>query len=1356
MLSPYWLLILIVLVVLVLATLLLLYLLLKRARKVAYSPEPKAQAEEKKEAASTGFMQQASDLELRSSFKRAIKLLRTYVTGKDYRYQVPWYLMAGEANSGKSTVLESTGLDLAVDKSLQPDSRRLDWYFFNEGIVIDVSGDFVLRADGTSDQRGWNTISNLLQKHRPQRPLDGIVLTIPCTDLLRPGGLDHVQAHVIEQKATTLYKKLWQSQKILGMSLPVYVLVTKCDQVAGFTSFCREIPARLQSQMFGWSNPRTLETAYRPDSVSQAFQSIHQYLTQMQFEIYAERDETIPLTAPWTDIQAADDLFLFPSEMQSLRAPLQVYLDVLFKQSAFHESFFFRGLYFCGDNGVPPPIEALSPLREEAAVEWANEPIEFLPVTRPTDLPRELQTQNDRPVFLADLFEKKIFDEPFLARPIPKTLLSRNRTVIVCQVLSLLILLVGGGGLLLSYNGLKRQETELYEFLVEERDDLKSQLQDSYREGGTRPTISNISYQAGLLDTAAPEDDPTSVEHQTLHNSEAKLLAGMARMNGKWFYSVFMPGSWFSSINQSLKLSIAAAFKYVILESLRSDLEDRSRQLLNVEAGRGPLLGSVPEAKQSYLRVSANSVVYDHVRPDPNFALRTYVEELGMLRINIERYERLSKKDSASITDLRNLVDYLNHARVPESFDQENELYQQALKIAEGRPLDARQIYRDAALKVAEIIEELYDTSFDRANVNYDYLNDIGATEALLRRPEYTWLASSIFGPRSPFQGMTTSAALRELKQALQDLQREGFMSKNASFESTRAQRRVRRVLVWDQDTLRQSIAVYNDYQAFLANKSYEPSENLDNSVKQAATARVRSKIGTLIIQAQKYRPIAQLTEGSTFSESLIEETRGLQTAQDLLSQVLEVSGKLGIDQELRNALAAQTSYLLRGIQREFIAQRFYAMKAAPDFAWWDGSQPVSYVAYDLSGTDDVAAYLTIQRKNITLLARDLASPVMTFAASQNISSQTSQVNWSEILADLDAYDNKAPGNPIGALENFIRTDMDRVSVEACSQNVRPGERSADFFLRIRNSLRVQLYRRCTQLAHVKAVNDNLEALVNYREIEESFNRRLAGGFPFFEIGGQGAVPEVDPSALLEFFKLLDRKEKGAREALNRSSVFGASPQAALDFLDQLDNVHAFFAPLLEKKQGPVFDFRVQFRVDREEEIGANQIIDWKLEVGKKTFTYLSDDLTGHWVWGDPIRLTLRWANDSPRVPVSTALPARVRAANRVAVFEYNDRWALFTLLIKHGFLLRRAGTSADCDQGFDPDPYTLKFSVRTEPDPVIHPVQPEILKALTAEVFLRLSLAAANKQEPLMLPCFPVRAPSMPFVIVKPKAEDQ
>jgi type VI secretion system protein ImpL len=188
-----------------------------------------------------------------------------------------------------------------------------------------------------------------------------------------------------------------------------------------------------------------------------------------------------------------------------------------------------------------------------------------------------------------------------------------------------------------------------------------------------------------------------------------------------------------------------------------------------------------------------------------------------------------------------------------------------------------------------------------------------------------------------------------------------------------------------------------------------------------------------------------------------------------------------------------------------------------------------------------------------------------------------------------------------------------------------------------------------------------------------------------------------------------------------------------------------------------MYDFRVQFRVNREQEIGANQIIDWKFEVGKKKFAYLGDDLEGRWIFGDPVRLTLRWANDSPVLPVTGATPAPVKVKDRIAVFEYNDHWSLFSFLLKHGLMLKRAGTLAECDRGYDAEPYTLKFTVRTDPDPAGQPLQRSELKSSNAEVFMRISLVTANKQEPLMLPCFPRKAPPVPWLpVVVEKVEKE
>ena len=138
------------------------------------------------------------------------------------------------------------------------------------------------------------------------------------------------------------------------------------------------------------------------------------------------------------------------------------------------------------------------------------------------------------------------------------------------------------------------------------------------------------------------------------------------------------------------------------------------------------------------------------------------------------------------------------------------------------------------------MIEDLYAASFDRRGAKYEYLNDIAEAEGLLERPEYTWLSTFVFDPHSPFHGMTLSSGLGELKRALEDLRREELLSREPtdlalpSADQTRFQHLVRRVLIWDQEPLRQAITLHEQYENFVETKSYERREYLDNSVKEA------------------------------------------------------------------------------------------------------------------------------------------------------------------------------------------------------------------------------------------------------------------------------------------------------------------------------------------------------------------------------------------------------------------------------------------------------------------------------------------------------------------------------------------
>src|SRR5688572_27694290 len=149
------LLILIAIFLLLVGTAVFLYLVIRRSRKMEFAVEPSVKAEsEKKDSSGIEFLQYASDVELRTSFRRALRILKSYVTGRDYRYRAPWYLLAGESKSGKTSLLEGNGLHESVKELVDRSGRRLNWYFFDDGVVMDVAGDFVLRNDGTANHRG--------------------------------------------------------------------------------------------------------------------------------------------------------------------------------------------------------------------------------------------------------------------------------------------------------------------------------------------------------------------------------------------------------------------------------------------------------------------------------------------------------------------------------------------------------------------------------------------------------------------------------------------------------------------------------------------------------------------------------------------------------------------------------------------------------------------------------------------------------------------------------------------------------------------------------------------------------------------------------------------------------------------------------------------------------------------------------------------------------------------------------------------------------------------------------------------------------------------------------------------------
>ncbi len=303
-------------------------------------------------------------------------------------YDLPWYMLIGEPQSGKSTTLKQSGLEFPVGTealSGAGGTRNCDWWFTNEAIILDTAGRFTFQEKNAPDAEEWNGFLHMIKKNRPACPINGIIMTIPCTSLLSD------EPEVREEKARNIREKLTQIQKELGVQFPVFILLTKADQVLGFTEFFSRLGATEQRQLVGWSMPGPFIQAYNPDSFNEIFPKMYDRIHKWRLKLLGE-DLSL------TDV---DKMYVFPEEFLALREPLHDYLKTIFVKTHYLAPLFFRGFYFTSglQQGKPVAKACAAMIRNAGA--GAEEIVEHL----------QKIFERSRAFFIRDFYLEKLFPE---------------------------------------------------------------------------------------------------------------------------------------------------------------------------------------------------------------------------------------------------------------------------------------------------------------------------------------------------------------------------------------------------------------------------------------------------------------------------------------------------------------------------------------------------------------------------------------------------------------------------------------------------------------------------------------------------------------------------------------------------------------------------------------------------------------------------------------------------------------------------------------------------------------------------------------------------------------------------------
>jgi len=1349
------------LVVLLVMLLLLIVFLVWQAKRVASPKSPEAESPGKVEDPAKAGDANVAAAELSGSFSGAMHTLRSRVPGRDFRYSVPWFLLLGLPDSGKSSLLSESSLSMSLDEQVEVDNGvGIAWNFFGDGVVIDVGG-WSFGSDSGSVS-AWRRLLRLFVNHRPERPLDGIVLTVAATDFIGPEALSPT---TLIERGTLLQQRLRQLTQIVGFHLPVYFVLTKCDAIRGFSEFAHELESSQLEQIFGWSNPYGDKQVFQPEWIEEAVNSMRITLERVQSSLFAIHE-------PTSDRQS---MFLFPGSLYALAPSLRIFLSRVMRGSGDIPAPMFRGIYCCGST--------------QKGVRLAPKTMELVPVSQPTDHPSQDFSQYDRErsglswlpnllepwlrsnlqiAFAHDLFFRKIFPERGLAVPLSHFFAVRDRLRLVLQIVCCSVAIILILGTAFASRRLGRERDRLLPLLSR----IESDLQHPPRFD---------------LNASSANDHPGADD----------LISAMASFQSEGFHSIFLPASWVTNINHQVQLVIGHAFHVLVLQRFHQGLEQRSEQLADLDRSL------LPDA--SLASSDPNTPPTMKLERLPEYLqMQEFLRRVAELDKNIVLYNTLSRRNSdVPLQTVINIDGYLHNRSQQTTIDEDaNPYFQEAVRAAKWSPfIYDESVRRRMSAKAQQLTTALYaawiehnptrtstealvgaigalgtpgthsfqdltnlQRSFSRAQHTYDdpELQWAGAdeiqisstldavtTKASTASPffepwlhdwmldladvDFRRLASALDDAQTPLTGnvatvvdgkLQLSQRSQDMQTAIENLLSLPFMSGTTGPVNLMQPRNG--YITWNKAALNTATTFPLSYERYLVEDLDQAPAPLRNTLSRIAASQLTHSLQLAIVEAE------QPANGAAGSIERAQTFNDVAPSIETLIASLQQYDLVAPLSQLRQVSTNQAAGILLDLDHDLNKSEPYGFSTAA-FSQWNGDQPATVQLFDAPTPDALAAYLATQREEIESL-NTAAVPLVRFLSMYRSALSPASIRtlrrWEDIGTALNQYHAKIPGNSVQVLENFVATGVDKVlPSNGCAREKFVGSiaKRPDYFTLAASQLRQGLSLRCNAL-----LTEDFET--SYSRLRARFNRGLAQRFPFAPLSAS-SLNEADPLEVSDFYRQYDTTVDLLGTTFKGVGISNASENT--NFLAALRDSRPWFASLLTTAsagEAASLDVVPQFRVDRKNEIGGNQIIEWTFQVGNSTVRSDDPPTKLHWNYGDSVSLTLRWAKDSPFVPANTPSETSLspRANGDSVSWTFKDGWSLIRFI--------QAFTADTTSE----QPFLLAFNVPEKPASV--PSAKLQAQAITAaRVFVRLLISPPGAKDTITNAGFPVLAPPLP-----------
>ena len=271
------------------------------------------------------------------SAKKVIKESSLYTSTPYNNYELPWYLIMGQENSKKASILRYSGLDFPMNinykdseyEDNKDDMSAFRWFFSEESVFINVPNAYVATESDKLEVTVWKEFLRLFKKERWQRPVNGIILTLRVEEFVNKSQEE------TQEYAKVLRTRFDELSKAFFSDIPVYVIISGLETLTGFSQFFNTLTSEEKREILGITFEEKLLNI-NSDTINLKFSELQERL---------ESDRIDKLHREWS-VDSRVKAYFFNDEFREALSRITIFNSQVFSKTRYHAPLMLRGIYF--------------------------------------------------------------------------------------------------------------------------------------------------------------------------------------------------------------------------------------------------------------------------------------------------------------------------------------------------------------------------------------------------------------------------------------------------------------------------------------------------------------------------------------------------------------------------------------------------------------------------------------------------------------------------------------------------------------------------------------------------------------------------------------------------------------------------------------------------------------------------------------------------------------------------------------------------------------------------------------------------------------------------------------------------